>query len=231
MALLEYYPPTRPYLHLLYRDDDILVLDKASGLLSVPGKAPEHKDSLQLRVQRVFPSASVVHRLDMATSGIMLFALNKDAHRHLSRQFEHREVDKTYIARVWGKLEQKSGSIDAPLICDWPNRPKQMIDYERGKSALTHFELLKNDAYSSLVKLKPHTGRSHQLRVHMLSIGHVILGDKLYAHEEAKNAAKRLLLHAQFIRFSHPRHNKPVSYESLHPFAIEPQLGKSDSAK
>jgi tRNA pseudouridine32 synthase/23S rRNA pseudouridine746 synthase len=222
MAIINYQPPTEPYLRFLYRDNDILVLDKPPGLLSVPGKAIEHRDSLQLRVQRVFPTATVVHRLDMATSGIMLFALNKPAHRHLSKQFELREVSKTYFARVFGRLRHPIGKVDAPLICDWPNRPKQMVDNERGKPALTYYEVQNQDKYSSLIKLMPHTGRSHQLRVHMLHMGHAILGDRLYAKDEALSRSPRLLLHAQDIGFSHPSSQALMQFHSPHPFSQEP---------
>lgn len=218
-----------PYLRFVYADDHMLVLDKPHGLLSVPGKALEHKDSLQLRVQRVYPSATVVHRLDMATSGIMLFALNKDSHRHISKQFELREVSKTYFARVFGHPQFNMGEIAAPLICDWPNRPKQMVDYERGKSALTAYEVISTGKFSSLVKLTPHTGRSHQLRVHMLHIGHVILGDLLYAHDEALRASNRLLLHAQDIAFRHPISDEKMQFHSPHSFAQEPSAPKASN--
>ena len=123
-----YDPPQSPYLKILYRDNDILVLDKPSGLLSVAGRLAIHKDSLQTRVQRVFPTATVVHRLDMSTSGIMLMALNKDSHRNISRQFQDRLISKRYLARVYGKPNTETGSVDLPLICDWINRPKQKVD-------------------------------------------------------------------------------------------------------
>ncbi|MBT1452200.1 RluA family pseudouridine synthase [Glaciecola sp. XM2] len=222
MALIHYNPPTAPYLRLLHADEDLLVLDKPSGLLSVPGKAPEHKDSLQLRVQRVYPQATVVHRLDMATSGLMLFALNKASHRHISKQFELRQVHKTYFARVFGHLNHRSGDVSAPLICDWPNRPKQMVDVENGKKAHTEYEVVEEGLYSSLVRLHPLTGRSHQLRVHMLHIGHPILGDKLYAKDKALSASPRLLLHAQSIAFCHPSTGHEVRFYSPHDFQLEP---------
>ena len=222
MAIINYQPPTNPYLQFLYADDDLLVLNKPSGLLSVPGKALEHRDSLQSRVQRVYPSATVVHRLDMATSGIMLFALNKASHRHISKQFELREVSKTYYARVYGHVSPASGKVEAPLICDWPNRPKQMVDTERGKPALTFYEAVSEGEYSTLVKLSPHTGRSHQLRVHMLHIGHVILGDRLYAAGEALERSKRLLLHAQSITLRHPSTETSINFQSPHSFEFEP---------
>lgn len=221
MALLHYAPPLDPYLTILYQDEDILVLDKPAELLTVPGKAVEHRDSLQIRVQRVFPTATIVHRLDMATSGILIMALNKPAHVNLSRQFENRLTSKTYFARVFGHVERDSGKIDLPLICDWPNRPKQMVDHEHGKPSQTHWQVIQRDAKSTLVELTPITGRSHQLRVHMLALGHPILGDRLYAHEEAKVNNPRLCLHAQMHEFSHPVSGEKLRFESLHSFHQE----------
>ncbi len=221
MALLHYAPPLEPYLDIQYQDDDILVLNKPSGLLSVPGKAPEHKDSLQTRVQRVFPGATVVHRLDMATSGIMLMAMNADAHRHISRQFELRETSKAYLANIWGAPDQDNGTVDLPLICDWPNRPKQMVDHQRGKPATTHWQVLERHPSSTSVKLTPITGRSHQLRVHMLSLGCPILGDRLYAHPQALAAAPHLQLHAFQLGLRHPRSEQQVQFSSLPPFDIK----------
>ncbi|MBF7073870.1 RNA pseudouridine synthase [Glaciecola sp. MH2013] len=222
MAILHYQPSQRPNFSLLYQDDDILVCDKASGLLTVPGKALEHRDSLQSRIQRVFPSATIVHRLDMATSGILIMALNKPAHVHLSRQFELRQTSKRYYARVFGHLEKSEGKIDLPLICDWPNRPKQMVDQERGKPSQTYYKTVSKGQYSSLVELTPITGRSHQLRVHMLAIGHPILGDRLYAHEQALAKSPRLCLHAQMHRFKHPISGEEMCFESEHSFTAEP---------
>lgn len=221
MALLNYNPPTTPYLEILYQDDDLLVLNKPSGLLSVPGKAPHHKDSLQLRVQRVFPSATIVHRLDMATSGILVMALNKPSHVGISRQFELRQTSKTYIARVYGQVAQDEGTIDLPLICDWPNRPKQMVDHERGKQAKTHWTVIGRAEQETLMELTPVTGRSHQLRVHMLSLGHPILGDRLYAHPKALAMASRLQLHAQQLGFSHPIGEQDLNFECPVPFALK----------
>lgn len=222
MVLLHYQPPTKPYLKILFQDEDILVLEKPSGLLSVRGRAPQHFDSLQTRVQTVYPTASVVHRLDMATSGIMLMALSKDVNSNLSRQFQQRDVDKTYIARVYGTHIPDSGSVDLPLICDWPNRPKQKVDHEQGKPSLTHYHCLHRDQYSALMELKPVTGRSHQLRVHMQAIGHPILGDRLYANEPALAASERLLLHAHSISFNHPTTGQRIAFESNHGFNTEP---------
>ncbi|HDL8500913.1 TPA: bifunctional tRNA pseudouridine(32) synthase/23S rRNA pseudouridine(746) synthase RluA [Yersinia enterocolitica] len=200
-----YNPPRDPWLQILYQDEHIMVVNKASGLLSVPGHAPENKDSVMTRIQADFPSAESVHRLDMATSGVIVVALTKAAERELKRQFREREPKKSYVARVWGHLAQDEGLIDLPLICDWPNRPKQKVCYETGKSSQTQYQVLSRDADGSTrVKLSPITGRSHQLRVHMLAIGHPILGDGFYAHPEAKAMASRLQLHAQELCITHP---------------------------
>jgi tRNA pseudouridine32 synthase/23S rRNA pseudouridine746 synthase len=207
-----YDPPKSPYLNIVFQDNDILVLDKPTGLLSVAGRLEIHKDSLQTRVQRVYPTASVVHRLDMSTSGIMLMALNKESHRNISRQFQDRKISKRYLARVYGKPSSETGSVDLPLIGDWLNRPKQKVDFEVGKPSLTNWKILSSDSRTSLIELEPVTGRSHQLRVHMLSIGHPILGDKFYAHEEAFKLSKRLDLHAAYIKFSHPTTNQVMEF-------------------
>ncbi len=199
-----YQPPTDPYLDVVYQDEDVLVLNKPSGLLSVPGRKEEHKDSLQSRAQAQFSTATTVHRLDMDTSGLIVMALNKHSHTSLSRQFELRKIEKKYIARVYGHLEKENGVVEAPLICDWPNRPRQMVDFEHGKKALTHWSLVKQEAQTSLLELKPVTGRSHQLRVHMLHIGHPIVGDQLYARGDALNYSDRLALHSQGLKFFHP---------------------------
>ncbi len=213
-----YHPPMKPYLDIVYKDNDIVVLNKGSGLLTVPGRLPEHQDCLQNRVCRVLPTATIVHRLDMATSGLLLMALNKNAHVHISRQFEQRKTQKTYLARVYGRLEQDEGEVDFPLICDWPNRPKQKVDYEHGKASKTLYKLIQQDQESALVELTPITGRSHQLRVHMLSIGHPILGDRLYAHEKALTVSERLQLHAQALTIAHPVTNQSMSFSAPCPF-------------
>ena len=223
-----YQPPMHPYLDIIFQDDDILVLNKSSGLLSVPGRLPEHQDCLQHRVQRVLPTATVVHRLDMATSGIIIMALNKPAHVAISRQFEQRKTQKSYIARVFGHVNEQQGSIDLPLICDWPNRPKQKVDHENGKPSLTHYQVLSYSEANSelddinnkstLVELTPVTGRSHQLRVHMLALGHPILGDRLYAHEQALTLSPRLQLHAQHLTLTHPVTGELLSFNATCPF-------------
>ncbi|MEP3231587.1 MAG: RluA family pseudouridine synthase [Hyphomicrobiales bacterium] len=216
-APLVYRPPTGPlcYVHV---DEQLLVLDKPSGLLTVPGKADHHKDCLESRVQAEHPKARIVHRLDMDTSGLIVLALDADTHRHLGLQFERRHVDKRYVADVWGQLENETGEVDLPLICDWPNRPKQMVDFEQGKSAQTSWKVLARDENKTRVQLFPKTGRSHQLRVHMLSLGHPILGDNLYAHEQALNASDRLSLHAEMLEFHHPIGGARIKFESECPF-------------
>lgn len=204
---MDYYydPAISPWLDILYQDKDIMVVNKPHDLLSVPGKPAELWDSILTRVQWEFPDAETVHRLDLATSGLMVVALHIEAERELKRQFRERETDKKYIAKVFGILDQKEGSIDFPLICDWPNRPKQMVSYEYGKDALTHYKVLSEDNEgSTLIELIPVTGRSHQLRVHMMSIGHPILGDRFYAHDEALKGNDRLYLHAAELAFTHP---------------------------
>ncbi|HGN0303600.1 bifunctional tRNA pseudouridine(32) synthase/23S rRNA pseudouridine(746) synthase RluA [Proteus mirabilis] len=213
-----YNPPTDPWLHVLYQDEHIIVVNKPSGLLSVPGKAVEHHDSIMSRIKADFPDAESVHRLDMATSGVMVVALNKAAERELKRQFREREPKKTYIARVWGKLEKPQGLVDLPLICDWPNRPKQKVCYETGKSAQTFYEVLEYEENATRVKLSPITGRSHQLRVHMLALGHPILGDRFYAHPQARALAPRLQLHAQELFITHPAFHSPIHFECLADF-------------
>ncbi|CUU22934.1 Ribosomal large subunit pseudouridine synthase A [Duffyella gerundensis] len=208
-----YNPPLEPWLHVLYQDDHIMVVNKPSGLLSVPGRQPEHKDSVMTRIQRDYPAAESVHRLDMATSGVIIVALTKAAERELKRQFREREPAKRYQARVWGHPAAEKGVIDLPLICDWPNRPKQKVCFETGKAAQTEYEVLEyRDDNSASVQLTPITGRSHQLRVHMLALGHPILGDGFYAHDEAKAMAARLLLHAEMLTITHPQYGTPMTF-------------------
>lgn len=216
--LLNYAPPCEPYLEILYQDDHMLVINKPSGLLTVPGKDPKHADSAISRVNTVFPTARIVHRLDMATSGVLCLAMSKAAHRFLSIQFQDRLTKKHYIARVDGHLNALDGSVDLPLICDWPNRPKQMVCHETGKPSLTHYQVLEHEKKTTRVKLIPITGRSHQLRVHMLSLGHVILGDRLYAKGDALAAADRLQLHAERLQINHPITEKQMTFEAPVPF-------------
>ncbi|WP_205729261.1 bifunctional tRNA pseudouridine(32) synthase/23S rRNA pseudouridine(746) synthase RluA [Ferrimonas aestuarii] len=218
MALLDYRPPTTPFLDVLYQDDAIMVVNKPSGLLSVPGRDPKHADSVYNRALTLTPQVFVVHRLDMATSGLMVLALTKDAERELHRQFREKEPSKTYLARVWGHLSEPEGEVDLPLICDWPNRPLQKVCFEHGKPSQTQYRTLSQDDTSTLVELTPITGRSHQLRVHMLSLGHPIVGDEFYAEGDAFNAADRLLLHAHKLCITHPESNDPIEFEAPLPF-------------
>lgn len=201
-----------------YVDEHLLVVEKPTLLLTVPGRGPDKQECLLSRVQAEYTDALVVHRLDWETSGLVVLARSKAAHRHLSRQFQEREVEKHYIAEVYGELEDEEGSVELPLICDWPNRPRQMVDFAQGKPSLTHWERLTFGANRSRVLLRPVTGRSHQLRVHMLAIGHPILGDPLYAHPEALAMAPRLLLHATRLAFAHPESGEPLSFDSPPPF-------------
>lgn len=213
MALIDYRPPMEPYLDIVYQDNHICVVNKPSGLLSVPGNKPEYFDSAMSRVKEKFGFCEPAHRLDMATSGILLFALSKAADRELKRQFREREPQKHYLALVFGHLQQESGEVNFPLICDWENRPRQRIDFVVGKKACTHFEILerRND-FSTLVKLTPITGRSHQLRLHMLALGHPILGDKFYAPPQVKAMASRLCLHAAQLTISHPINGEIMTF-------------------
>jgi len=216
MKPLDYNPPTDP-LTILHRDEDLIVVSKPSGLLSVPGKDPSHQDCLEMRVKSLFNNALLVHRLDMDTSGVMLFAGNPNAQRHLGLQFEKRQLEKSYEALVWGEPEDE-GVVELPLIVDWPNRPLQKVCYETGKAALTHWQLIEKYRFSSRVRLIPKTGRSHQLRVHMKAIGHPILGDRFYADGDALVASQRLSLHSRSIRFRHPTGGEWVEFEDPTPF-------------
>lgn len=215
-AEFTYAPPAGP-LDVLHRDDDILVLNKPSGLLSVPGKAAEHADCLETRAKVDFPDALLVHRLDMDTSGVMIFALNKPAQRHLGLQFERRHTSKTYEALVWGQPADM-GEVDLPLSTDWPNRPLQRVDMERGKASHTRWQVIGREATHARIRLFPTTGRSHQLRVHMLAIGHVVLGDRFYAKGEALSAAPRLCLHALSLEIHHPRGGGRTAFHAPCPF-------------
>ena len=209
------YNPPDTAIEILHQDDDLLVVNKPSGLLTVPGKAAEHADCLESRLKMQFSDARIVHRLDMDTSGVLVLARNARAHRHLGLQFERRHVRKTYVARVWGQVSGKSGVIALPLVCDWPNRPRQMVDHERGKASLTNWQVLQREENATRLLLEPLTGRSHQLRVHLLAIGHPVLGDNLYAHEDALKAANRLQLHAQSLTLFHPDGGTTMTFEAV----------------
>lgn len=221
MAYFNYQPPLEPYLSIIYRDDDILVVDKPAWILSVRGRGEAHQDSIQKRVNTVFPTAYIVHRLDMATSGLMVLAMHKEASANLGKQFADRQTHKVYYARILGHPKNDEGFCDEPLIVDWPNRPKQKVCYDSGKPSLTHYNVVSRDKKTSLIRLDPETGRSHQLRVHMLSLGHPILGDRLYAPEASRVGIDRLHLHASELGFSHPATNVWLTFTSKHPFAKE----------
>jgi tRNA pseudouridine32 synthase/23S rRNA pseudouridine746 synthase len=212
----DYTPPNDP-LEILHEDHQIIAVNKPSGLLSVPGRGEHLADCLLSRVQAAFPEALLVHRLDRDTSGVMVFAMTPHAQRSLSMQFEKRTTRKTYVARVWGRLEPKSGTVDLPLIVDWPNRPRQMVDHENGKPAVTDWRVLKYGDKETRVRLFPKTGRSHQLRVHMLALGHVILGDPLYATDEAADFP-RLMLHSEELRINHPDSGEGMRFRAKAPF-------------
>jgi len=205
---------------LLYQDRHLLVADKPAGLLSVPGKGEDKQDCLINRLLLHYPNSRVVHRLDQPTSGLVLVPQSYDALRHLGRQFEQRQVSKRYIAVVAGLLEADSGEVDLPLICDWPNRPRQMVDKNQGKPALTYYRVLQRDTQlqRTRVELMPVTGRSHQLRVHMLALGHPIVGDTLYAPAAIAAASARLLLHAEALGFAHPDSGERLEVTQSAPF-------------
>ena len=207
-------------LEVLYVDEFLIAVNKPSGLLSVPGRGDLAHDSVTQRAQHRFADTKVVHRLDMATSGILLFARGVNAQRALSRQFEQRKVRKEYVAVVDGLMTDDAGEINAPLIADWPQRPKQKVDFENGKPSITHYQVLARDTSQATtrVALTPVTGRSHQLRVHLSWMGHPILGDALYATPAQIKRAPRLLLHARFIEIEHPSHHEPLALSCEVPF-------------
>lgn len=204
-------------IEIVYSDEQLVVVNKPSGLLSVPGRGPDKADCLLSRLQDQFPTIRVVHRLDCATSGLMVLALDADSHRELSRQFHDREVKKRYEALVYGFMEDESGEVNQPLMTDWPNRPRQMISHE-GKAAQTFYQCTTRSEQASRVILTPITGRSHQLRVHMLYTGHPILGDGLYAHESALKASSRLCLHATDLSIYQPKTKTFMEFSSATPF-------------
>jgi tRNA pseudouridine32 synthase/23S rRNA pseudouridine746 synthase len=228
-------------LDLVYQDDYLLVASKPAGLLSVPGRGPDKQDCLSARLQQKFPDTLIVHRLDMATSGLMVFARGNSMQRQLSLMFQEREVEKRYVAVVTGRLEPAEGEVNLPMVADWPNRPLQKIDMESGKPSLTRYRAIVNESavqaepvetFDSLdhspfdrlrangvevtrVELEPVTGRSHQLRLHMAAIGHPILGDALYGNA---SSAPRLLLHATTLHLAHPMSGAPLHFVSAPPF-------------
>ncbi|MCF1428633.1 MAG: RluA family pseudouridine synthase [Shewanella sp.] len=217
MQIFDYHPPSLPWLDIRYRDRDMIVISKPSGLLSNPGRAEVTHDCALTRLQTLYPETILVHRLDCATSGIMVFARNNKAESNLKIQFQDRNMEKVYIAEVDGLLEQNAGVIDLPIGPDVEHRPLQKIDVN-GKSAITDFRVLERREHSTLVELRPHTGRTHQLRVHMKALGHVILGDDFYGDERVRSARQRLCLHAQSLTLTHPFKGKTLCFASHHPF-------------
>jgi tRNA pseudouridine32 synthase/23S rRNA pseudouridine746 synthase len=220
----DYSPPLEPYLSVIYADDDILVVDKPSGLLSVPGKDPSLADCLAVRAAERYPGARIVHRLDKDTSGVMVLGLSKRAISGLGMQFEKRQTKKAYVARVWGEMVGDSGRVDLPLAVDWANKPRQQVDPEHGRPAQTDWLVLVREPGIAggpgitRVKLVPRTGRTHQLRVHMLALGHPILGDQFYATGDALTAAPRLQLHAEELAFAHPGDGRMLEFTVAPPF-------------
>jgi len=216
-AYTTYNPPERRDPDILFQDDHVLIVQKPAGLLSVPGNSPEKQDCMLSRCMAEHGELHVAHRLDMSTSGIILFARNKEALRGINRQFADREVDKTYTAVVDGLVEHDCGRIDAPIAPDWANRPRQRID-PAGRASLTRYQVINKNSDTTRLKLIPVTGRSHQLRLHLFSIGHAILGDELYAPDRVFDQAERLLLHATALSFSHPVTDERISIECPAPF-------------
>lgn len=210
-----YAPPPDDGLAVVHLDDHLIVLDKPSGLLSVPGKGEALADCLEARVQARHPQALTVHRLDRDTSGLVVMAMNAAAQRHLGLQFERRKLAKTYVAVVAGVVETDDGEIDLPLIADWPNRPLQKVCFKHGKPALTRWRVLERGTRSTRLLLEPHTGRSHQLRVHMKELGHPILGDPMYGDS---SSAPRLMLHAHTLDLHHPADGARLRLEAPAPF-------------
>lgn len=209
-----YYAPAPAPVSYIYCDDHLILIDKPSGLLSVPGRGAEKSDCAIARVQAEFPDALTVHRLDMATSGLLLMARSKEMQRALSGLFERGEVEKSYLADVWGVPSPASGTIDLPLITDWPNRPLQRVDHDIGKPSRTLYETISIKNVHARLKLAPLTGRSHQLRVHLAAIGHPILGDEFYATGKALAARPRLALHATHLAFVHPATDERMEFEA-----------------
>ena len=208
--------PCKEEVKVVYADDEIVLVDKPAGLLSVPGRIL--KDSVFQRLLYEYPDLSVVHRLDLDTSGLMVFANSKFAVSKLNQQFRERSISKTYEALVFGKVDERAGRIDLPIGPDPDKRPLRRIDFERGKDSLTLFERIEAAEKRSRLRLEPITGRSHQLRIHLMAIGHPILGCDLYAHPLAFSASERLCLHATGLILEHPGSEKKVEFHSQVPF-------------
>lgn len=198
---------------MLYQDDHLLIVDKAPGLLTVPGRLPENKHSLQTLLLEKFPNSRIVHRLDQPTSGLLIIPQSQAALSHIAKQFQNRLIDKRYQAIAQGQILETRGEINQPLMCDWPNRPKQMVHAD-GKPSITHYKVMGYNKTSNAtrVTLYPVTGRSHQLRVHLQFIGHPILGDDLYAEKSTASKTKSLMLHAEQITFQHPKSGVQMTF-------------------
>lgn len=215
-----YTPPPDTGLDIMHKDDALLIINKPAGLLSVPGQGKHKQDCLTSRARQEYPEVLSVHRLDMATSGLLIMARNRDAHRDLSRQFQDRRINKRYTAVVDGQVDCDQGEIELPLACDWPNRPRQVVDFATGKPSTTLFRVLSRDRKnnSSRLQLEAKTGRTHQLRVHLQALGHAIIGDRLYASKQVYTKAGRLLLHAEQLSFIHPDSNQAIHIDCKAPF-------------
>jgi tRNA pseudouridine32 synthase/23S rRNA pseudouridine746 synthase len=212
----DYAPPTDP-LVVLHRDASIIVVDKPAGLLSVPGRGPHLADCLISRIAAEYPGVLLVHRLDRDTSGVMVFALTRQAQKSLGQQFERKQTQKTYVARVQGQVAEDAGTVDLPLIVDWPNRPRHMVCHETGKPAQTDWVVLDRGQGETRVEMTPRTGRTHQLRLHMMALGHPILGDPFYA-SDAGAPYDRMMLHSQKLTLTHPETGQGVTFVSPAPF-------------
>lgn len=212
------YAPPKAKVCYVHVDADLIVIDKPAELLSVPGRGPDKADCALSRIRTDYPEALTVHRLDMSTSGLLLFARSKTSQKRLSVQFEKGVIGKTYVADVWGRPAPPTGQIDLPLGQDWPNRPRQKVDHVDGKPSQTSYVTIGTHARGVRLDLTPLTGRTHQLRLHLATIGHPILGDDLYAHPEALAAAPRLHLHATRLELIHPTSNERMAYQSPCPF-------------
>ncbi len=215
-------PPPIGDIEYVYDDEHIIIIEKPANMLSVPGRTPDKQDCLIHRVQKRFHEARIVHRLDFSTSGIMVIAQNRESHRKLSRQFEKREIEKTYVAEVYGQPEETFGELNLPLRCDWERRPLQIVDHELGKKAQTFWRIIERFKNSCFLELTPTTGRTHQLRVHMQVMDHPILGDELYAHKTAYSMSDRLHLHAKELIITHPAENNRLTFSSASiPFLMQ----------
>lgn len=214
-----YSPPPDTGLELIHSDQYLVAVSKPAGLLSVPGRGADKLDSLSVRVQKQFPDALIAHRLDRDTSGLIVFPRGAKMHRTLSMMFESRQVQKSYVAVVLGKLEAATGEVQLPLCVDWPNRPLHIVDHQNGKPAHTRYTVLSHDAVTdrTRVALEPVTGRTHQLRVHMQALGHPIVGDSLYGGNISGNEP-RLLLHAHTLSFTHPASGEQLALVAEAPF-------------